>query len=419
MLLVALAGSWLDSRRGTKHEGSTAAAGGAESCPSLATEGLSSAVLATGLQTAAESALGTKSGFHREGPPGEECNLFPWPAWQPEEAGWSEERHSDGCWASRGPEYPVVLRNRLGSHSCLLRWRGPLLPCQRQTKSFEPTGDVVSILLELHCPWIACPLHGSICQAHEPLIMRGVCSVPKQETLSHPVKGMWSETALVIDISYHHWVVQYWRGRMCSRPRRITEEAADMRQSNLQNTLRGCAVPNLNDATPHWMFMKFLNWVYYWVTVSSSEAAGRREMWEREGRDHLHWRRRTTSEAERDTSSRSESELSQWADLLSSVTPPFLSPSSLTEEKRESGAAFIEEGGLRAEMNIKLILTHCALLNRAGVHCMRHTRGATFYTYFKQNIKMVQTSRGKPIQYLFSILWPSAIHLNVKIIIAC
>ncbi len=48
-------------------------------------------------------------------------------------------------------------------------------------------------------------------------------------------------------------------------------------------------------------------------TVLSSEAAGRGETWEQEGRGHLHWRRRTASEAEQDTCSRSEGGLSQWA----------------------------------------------------------------------------------------------------------
>ncbi len=38
---------------------------------------------------------------------------------------------------------------------------------------------VVSITLELHCLLTTYPLLGSVCPAHEPLVVRGIISVPK------------------------------------------------------------------------------------------------------------------------------------------------------------------------------------------------------------------------------------------------
>ncbi len=91
----------------------------------------------------------------------------------------SEGKHINGCWTSHRPEHPAVLRNWLVSDSCLRRHRGRPLPCGKLTKLSEPSWDVVSIALELHCPWTTYLLPGSVCPEHEPPIKRWVCFVPK------------------------------------------------------------------------------------------------------------------------------------------------------------------------------------------------------------------------------------------------
>ncbi len=74
---------------------------------------------------------------------------------------------------------PLLWKNKLGSDSCLQRQRGRPLPCRKLTKSSERSGDVDFIPLELHYTMTTYPLLGSDCPAHEPLVVRGVISVPK------------------------------------------------------------------------------------------------------------------------------------------------------------------------------------------------------------------------------------------------
>ncbi len=57
------------------------------------------------------------------------------------------------------------------------------------TRSIEPSGDVVSIPPELHYLLTTYLLLGSIFPAHEPLVMRGILSVPKAGDVESSCEG--------------------------------------------------------------------------------------------------------------------------------------------------------------------------------------------------------------------------------------
>ncbi len=60
----------------------------------------------------------------------------------------------------------MLFVKRLGSESCLRRWRGLLELCQRLPKLSELRAGGVSIPLKRHCSSITCLLLGSFCPAH-------------------------------------------------------------------------------------------------------------------------------------------------------------------------------------------------------------------------------------------------------------
>ncbi len=132
-----LAGSYIGSRRGSIHEGSTALARDAKLCLSQAREHLVSVLSAMGLLLRAVLTWGTKSGSSRVGPPREQSI-----------SGLSDGRCTGKHWANHGPEHLAVSINKLGTESCLLRQKGLPLPSQRQTKFLDLSEDVGSILPE-------------------------------------------------------------------------------------------------------------------------------------------------------------------------------------------------------------------------------------------------------------------------------
>ncbi len=60
----------------------------------------------------------------------------------------------------------MLFVKRLGSESCLRRWRGLLELCQRLPKLSELRAGGASIPLKRHCSSIICLLLGSFCPAH-------------------------------------------------------------------------------------------------------------------------------------------------------------------------------------------------------------------------------------------------------------
>ncbi len=144
MLLITLMGSCKDSHQGTKYEGSTARAGDVRSSLLFERGGCySSMELAKGMSIAAGSTLGTMSDSYRVRTPGGLSTWLPLPVWWPEGAGQLEGRHTRETLGHLWARASRSLKKHVGQWK---QW-GPPLPSYRQTKSFEPLGDVVSIHL--------------------------------------------------------------------------------------------------------------------------------------------------------------------------------------------------------------------------------------------------------------------------------
>ncbi len=205
--------------------------------------------LAKGMSIAAGSTRGTMSDSYRVRTPGGLSTWLPLPVWWPEGAGQLEGRHTRETLGHLWARASRSLKKHVGQWK---QW-GPPLPSYRQTKSFDPLGDVVSIHLGELSQDSNPLLVGHISCDHFPSGGQSQWDARLKQPTNEPQLWCSGGSPWGEDVRHQAWegtwvLGQNWRDRIWSRPNRITEEAADMRQSILWKTLRRQEVPNLNDS---------------------------------------------------------------------------------------------------------------------------------------------------------------------------